>query len=448
MYKVGIIGAGICGLSTATTLHKNQIEFKIFESSNEPGGCIKTFYDFNSIIETGPNSINGRNEDINDLINYLSIESECYYSNEKSKNRYILKNNKALAVPVSPNQIVKNKILSISTKLKIINEMLIKSKSNSNESLEEFILRRFDQEFLDYIINPFVNGIYAGNPSKLIVSKAFPKLIEMEKKYGSIVKGFINVRNLKKSKNKLNDHKVFTFKNGLQTLPLKMVEHFRDKIKYNHRVQEVNQHDKKIWSIDNESFSHLVFTQPAYTFDNLKSPLDLSFLKDIYYSPVTTVNLLYDRKQFKKDIDGFGILVPECENKFILGVLFPSIIFPNRCPDDKILLTVYVGGAIHPERAVLNQNDLINKIKKDLADFLYLEGNPEHFKIIRWEKAIPQYEANILNVHKKILEIENEYENIFFGGNYIGGISLPNAISTGINIGKKIVKDIKNRKVL
>ena len=130
-----------------------------------------------------------------------------------------------------------------------------------------------------------------------------------------------------------------------------------------------------------------------------------------------------------------------------MGVLFPSIIFPNRCPNDKILLTVFVGGSIHPDRALLNQDDLIKNIESDLSDFLNLEGNSEHFKIVRWEKAIPQYEANINDIHKQIERIENEQKNIFFGGNYIGGISLPNAISTGKNIGEKIVKDVKNRKV-
>ena len=390
MYKVGIIGAGICGLNTAMTLHRNQIEFKIFDSSNKPGGCIKSLYEFNSIIEAGPNSINGKNKDIYDLIDYLSIEKKCCYANKNSQNRYILKNGKPVAVPISPNQIITNKILSLSTKLKILTEIFIKSKTSVNESVEEFILRRFNQEFLDYIINPFINGIYAGDPAKLSISKAFPKLVEIEEKYGSIIKGFVN---LKKNQ------------------------------------------------------SHVVFTQPAYTFETLRSSLDLSFLNDIYYSPVTSVSLLYNKKQFKKDIDGFGLLIPECENKFILGVLFPSIIFPNRCPNDKILLTVFVGGAIHPDRALLNKDDLIKNIERDLSDFLNLEGNSEHFKIVRWEKAIPQYETDINDVHKQIEQIENEQKNIFFGGNYIGGISLPNAISTGKNIGEKIVKDVKNRKV-
>ena len=119
---------------------------------------------------------------------------KCCYANKNSKNRYILKNNKPTAVPISPNQIITNKILSLSTKLKILTEIFIKSKTDVNESVEEFILRRFNQEFLDYIINPFINGIYAGDPAKLSISKAFPKLVEIEEKYGSIIKGFVNLK--------------------------------------------------------------------------------------------------------------------------------------------------------------------------------------------------------------------------------------------------------------
>ena len=82
-------------------------------------------------------------------------------------------------------------------------------------------------------------------------------------------------------------------------------------------------------------------------------------------------------------------------------------------------------------------------------DFIpyWVKFQSEHFKIVRWEKAIPQYEPNINDIHKQIERIEKEQKNIFFGGSYIGGISLPNAISTGKNIGEKIVKDVKKRKV-
>lgn len=444
MQKVGIIGAGICGLNTALTLHKNNIDFQVFESTNEPGGAIKTKFLFDSIIETGPNSINGKNEDVEELINFLSLNKECSFSNKESKNRYILKNNKIVTIPKSPSQIITSEILSLSSKLNLLKEPFIKSKSTIEESIEDFILRRLGQEFLDYIVNPFINGIYAGDPSKLCASKAFPKLIEIEHKYGSIIKGLIKLKKPKHS----GENRIFTFNNGLQVLPIKMAELIQEKIRYEHTVKEIKQIENNLWSVDDEYFSHIVFTQPAYSFKHIKTPLNLSFISEIYYSPVTSVSLIYNKNQFKENLDGFGLLIPECEKKFILGVLFQSVIFSNRCPDDKVLLTVFVGGAKNPNRMCCDSNELLSKIENDLSNFLNIDGSAENYHITKWDKAIPQYEINTIKIHQKIKNIEEKFGNIYFGGNYIGGISLPNAISNGKKIGDKIVNDMKNRKVL
>ena len=152
-----------------------------------------------------------------------------------------------------------------------------------------------------------------------------------------------------------------------------MADFIKDKIKYEHTVKEVKQIEKNLWSIDNEYFSHIVFTQPAFSFKDVRTSVNLSFISEIYYSPVTSVSFLYNKNQFKDCLDGFGLLVPECENKFILGVLFPSVIFPNRCPDDKVLLTVFIGGAKNPDRIFCDSNELILKIEKVALFFSIFE---------------------------------------------------------------------------
>ena len=226
-----------------------------------------------------------------------------------------------------------------------------------------------------------------------------------------------------------------------------MAELIKEKIRYEHTVKEIKQIENDLWSIDGECFSHIVFTQPAYSFKHIKTPLNLSFISEIYYSPITSVSLIYNKNQFKENLDGFGLLIPECEKKFILGVLFQSVIFSNRCPDDKVLLTVFVGGAKNPNRICCDSNELLSKIENDLSNFLNIDGSAENYHITKWDKAIPQYEINTIKIHQKIKNIEEKFGNIYFGGNYIGGISLPNAISNGKKIGDKIVNDMKNRKV-
>tara|TARA_S200000501_G_scaffold372949_1_gene419077 strand:+ start:1379 stop:2695 length:1317 start_codon:yes stop_codon:yes gene_type:complete len=436
MKKVGIIGGGICGLSAALALKENRINFKLFESSENIGGAFKTIHDFDCILEHGPNSINSSNDDLKKIINFLNLEDECLYANILSKNRFIVKNKKIIPIPLSFKDFIKTKLFSTRAKLRLFKEPFIKSKSLNNESLNDFILRRFGKEILDYAVNPFVKGIYAGDPKRLSAKSSFPKLIRIEKEYGSILNGMIKM----KKNEKKSSARIFTFKNGMHTLPKEIEKHIKSSIKYNSPVNQISKTSSGNWLIYGEEFTDVIFTQPSYRFNNFRAPFDVSVFKQIYCPPITTVNLLYKKNQITHDLDGFGLLIPECEKMFILGVLFPSVIFKNRSPENLILLTVYVGGSNHPDRALLSKEELIRKIELDLKVLIGLDGTSLKDSHYIWNQAIPQYDLNIDKVHKRIEELENLNKGIYFSGNYRSGISIPNAISSGYNTANKIVK--------
>ena len=434
MKNIAIIGGGISGLSAAITLNRNNIDFTLFEATDSVGGAIKTVREFDCIIECGPNSINGSNDDLKDLINYLELENECCYANNLSKNRYIIKSKYLLPVPLSFTKFLKTKLFSTQAKLRLIKEPFIKSKSTNNESVHDFIIRRLGKEILDYAVSPFIGGIYAGDPKKLSLKKSFPKLSKLEAEYGSIFKG------MSKLKRRSSSSKIYTFKNGMVTLPKKIADHIHKSIKYNSPIEEIIRSDSGNWIINNKEFSHIILTQPAYTFADLHAPFDVSIFNKIYYPPVTSINLLYKQTQIEHHLDGFGVLVPECEKMFILGVLFPSIIFNNRSPENTILLTVFVGGSIHPERALLSEEELIKKIEMDLKTLIKLNGTAINKKCFFWKKAIPQYDMNIYKIHESIEAIEKENNGLYIIGNYRNGISIPDAVSSGKDTALRIIE--------
>ena len=435
MKKVGIIGGGICGLSAALALKENEINFKLFESSENIGGAFKTIHDFDCILEHGPNSINSSNDDLKKIINFLNLEDECLYASALSKNRFVVKDKKIIPIPLSFKDFIKTKLFSTKAKLRLLKEPFIKSKSFYNESLNDFILRRFGKEILDYAVNPFVSGIYAGDSKRLSAKSSFPKLIQIENEYGSILNGVIKM----KKNEKKSPSRIFTFKNGMHTLPKEIEKHIKSSIKYNSPVNQISKTSSGNWLIYEEEFTDVILTQPSHGFHDFKAPFDVSIFKQIYCPPVTTVNLLYKKNQITHDLNGFGLLIPECEKMFILGVLFPSVIFKNRSPENLILLTVYVGGSKHPERALLSKGELIRKIELDLKILIGLEGTSLKDSHYIWNQAIPQYDLNINNVHKKIDELEDFNKGLYFSGNYRNGISISNSISSGINTVDRIL---------
>ena len=436
MQKVAIIGAGISGLSAAITLKKNNVEFKVFEISNSPGGAFNTIEKFNCLMESGPNSINNNDEELIDLINSLSIEKKVTYANRYSKNRFVVKDKKILALPNSLLKFIFSSILSYKSKINIFKELFNYSKTSHNETVFDFFERRFGTEINDYFVNPFVSGIYGGDSSKLLMKTAFPKLIEFENNYNSVLRGFIATKKRKKNK-------IITFKDGIGYLPKKMAETIQENIAYNYKLKKIEKINHNNWLIDDEIFTEIIFTQPSYNFKEIKTSFDLSFLDKIYYSPITTVNLIFDIGDIKNPLKGYGVLIPDCEHFFSLGVLFPSIIFSERCPKDKILLTVFIGGAIHPERAFLEREKLLKFIMNDLKKLFRVNKNPLNSFIKVWKNGIPQYDLNAKNALKKLKLIEENFPGIYFAGNYKSGISIVNSIKYSKSIALSIINKNK-----
>jgi len=183
--KVIIIGAGISGLATAFWLKENGVEVKIIESRSESGGAMQTSFEKNYLIDYGPNSGLETTPLIKKLVDKVGLTEQMIYANEQSNKRYILRNNTLHALPTSPPAFIKTKLFSLKGKLRVMKEPFVgRSDDGYYQSLGSFVERRLGKEFLDYAIDPFVSGVFAGDPMRLSVKSAFPKLYALEENYG------------------------------------------------------------------------------------------------------------------------------------------------------------------------------------------------------------------------------------------------------------------------
>jgi oxygen-dependent protoporphyrinogen oxidase len=443
MQKTAIIGAGITGLTAAFELKQRGVDCTVFEASDRVGGCIRTVQQDGYLVECGPNSILDTHPNIGNLITRLGLEGNKLLSKPAANNRFIVRDGTPISLPTSPPAFIKSKAFSAKAKLRLLREPFITSKSNESESLADFVLRRLGKEFLDYAINPFVSGVYAGDPAKLSTCHSFPKLYALEQKYGSLIKGAIkgSKERKKRAETASKDARMFTFDDGMEVLPKQLAGKLGDAIRLNTPIENFQCLESGRWLVNGEEYSDVVLAIPAHVMPSLTAPFDLSIFSEIYYPPVASLSLGFSLNDFTHQLNGFGVLIPKIEKHFSLGALFPSSTFEGRAPGGMALLTIFIGGSQSPENALLEENEMLLKVLEDLRELLGLSGEPDFKLLSLWPKAIPQYVVGYEKYLNHMKQIEDSHSGIHFAGHYKDGISVANSILSGINVAECIAKE-------
>ena len=423
---IGIIGAGISGLALAYELQKKRIPYFLLEATGKVGGYLQSEKIGNYQLDYGANSLLC-DQQILQWIEEIGLKSEIVSTNPVSKNRYIFRNGAYQILPASPPQLIFSNFFSWKTKWRVFQERNKKAEPKTNESLASFFRRRFSQEIVDYALNPFVSGIYAGNPEDLLLEKTFPMLAEYEQKYGSVLKGFI------KNKGGARRQSI-NFRNGMNTLPQKLAELVKENLRLNTPIEKIEKNDKK-WKINELECEKLVITSPAFVTAKLLQTTFPDFsnaLEKVNYPPMCVVYTAFKKQDVHHQLNGFGGLHPKIEHQFSAGSIWSSSVFPDRCPADEVLFTSFVGGMQYAENAQLTDNLLLEKLNGELKKNYQIKGNPVFQKIFRWEKAIPQYNTHINQVYEQAKHLEQE--NIFICANWKDGVSVADCIKKAIDL--------------
>ena len=425
------------------------------------GGVIQSSRQNGFLVEAGPNTILETSPKISELIRDLNLESRRIYPSPDAKNRYVVRDKKPVAMPSSQAEFLTTKLFSARAKFALAREPFVPPRRDGvEESVAEFVLRRLNQEFLDRAVDPLVAGIYAGDPYKLSVRHAFPKLLEAEQKHGSLLKGqLFGGGEQKAGEVSRRDARMFSFDEGLQVLTDALAMQLGDSLKLNTQVIELLQ-TKDGWrvSASNGETEHsaVIYCGTAFKLAELKieigragSPLpadgahgvtrptaeiDFSVFSEIRHPPVTSVVLGFRREDVTHLLDGFGMLIPKVENFKILGTIFSSSLFPNRAPENFIALTNYIGGERQPELASLPPEKLVELVCEDLRVLLGVKCAPTFRHVTLYPKAIPQYNVGYGKFKDLMSEIESKTHGLFFAGSFRDGVSLGDSIVSGCNI--------------
>ncbi len=453
MKKVCVIGGGISGLCVAYRLKKKGVDVLLVERNAVCGGNIQTERDGDFLIEWGPNSTLA-SAHLFELVAELDLLNEVAPANQTAKKRYILKDGKLRPLPLKIVQIFGTSIFSTGAKLKLLREPFVKGNSTEGESVAEFFRRRFGQEVLDYAVDPFVSGIFAGNPEKLSVKSAFPSLFQMEADYGSILKASVFGKKEKPGKFVPKGiSRTVSFKNGMQSLTDKLAEKLRDEIETGTKVLQIDKNgigNLKIQTTDakinRESFDAVVISTASFAAAELIENLDGELsraLCEIYHPPLAVIVSAFRKEDIDFDLDGFGFLVPKVERGRILGSLWSSTIFENRAPKNVHLLTTFIGGARNAELCDQSDEDLFEMARAELDAILGLKGASVFQKIRRWTRAIPQYNLGYEKIVDSIENFKKNNPGFFFCSNFYRGISVSDCIKSSVTASEEVLDYLK-----
>ena len=448
---VVVIGSGLTGLTLAYYLNKYGKKVLLLERNPIVGGVIHTHHKEGFTFEGGPTTGALGSEEMVELFDELKGDCEFEGTSDIAKERWILKNNKWKPIPAGLLSGIKTPLFSWKDKFRIWGEPFRKKGTNPNETLAEMVKRRLGQTYLDYAIDPFISGVYAGDPNLLIPRYALPKLYKIEQDYGSFIRGAIKKRREPKTElQKRVTREVFSVKGGLSNLIKALEKNIpSDSIQCGVENINIQPADKSYQISYSNSFgdeckvvaNKVVTTVGGYALKEVLSfvkGIELDAVFNVKYAKVVQAAVGYNKWR-GLPINAFGGLVPGKEKKDFLGILFPGSLFQNRCPEGGALLSVFMGGIKRPDIIEKSDEELKEIVLREISSTLGEQKTPDLLHIFRYQHAIAQYDISTEERLEVIKRVEAKYPGLILGGNIRDGIGMTDRVKQGKYIADQIV---------
>lgn len=453
--KVCVIGGGISGLACLYRLRQLGIEARLLESHARVGGVISTVVQNGFLFESGPQSFLATNTLLS-LIHELDLDNDLIAADSRAP-RFVVRNGRLHEIPMAPGALLRSGLLGVSTKARLLADALGRTHPPAREeSVADFVRRKFGNEILDYLVAPFISGVFAGDPESLSLASAFPSAHEWERDYGSILRGA-----LKSAKAAGKRPSLASFRGGMETLPDRMAERLARSIHLNVSPAQLS-FNAGNWMIHAETAPSASTSSPAPSVATLAHPRDIAsgapffldcravilatpayaaarllptgaqsvadLLEGIAYAPLAVVAAGYHQKQIGRPLDGFGFLVPRKEGLTSLGTVWNSSLFAGRAPDGMAVLTSFAGGATNLAIRQMTDTSILDVVARENAKLLEISGPPVEHAVFRYDRALPQYTLGHPQRIRAINSALQGIPGIFLTGNYLAGSSIGHCV--------------------
>jgi len=448
---VAVVGAGLSGLTVAFRLAQRGLRVVVLEAAARPGGVIGSVRRDGVLYELGPNSGLDTTPLVDELLADAGIAGERIDASATAARRYLLRDGILRALPTSPPAFLSTPLFSWRAKLALLREPFVRrAPAGVEESVAGFVRRRLGAEFLDYAVEPFVAGIFAGDPEKLSLPAAFPRLFELEQKYGGLIRGQIVGARERRQRGEQPKPAAtsFSFRDGMQTLTDALARGRR--VDCGVRVAGLRREAEGCFTLECEGAggrfelraAAVVLGVAAFEAARLvgrAAPEAAAALQSIEYPTVVSVSGCYRRADVAHPLDGFGFLAPRRESVPILGCLFASSMFDGRADAGTVVLTTFVGGVRGAAQAQRSNDELAGTVAQTLQRYLGA-GQPLWQAVTRWPQAIPQYTLGHMQRIAAADGAEAALPGLHFCANWRGGVSIADCIKSAQAAVERIVR--------
>ena len=461
MLHVTIIGGGISGLATAFYLqeksrnHDEEIQYTLVESAPHLGGKITTERVGDFVIEGGPDLMLTQKPWGVQLCHDLGLGDRLISTNDDRRHTFLLQKGKLVPFPndftLLPTRLtsfVRSPMFSVWGKLRMGMDLIIPSRKGlEDESLADFMRRRFGQETVEKIGGPLLAAIHQADPERLSLLTTFPRFAAMEQEHGSLIRA-MRAQKRKQPPSKGKPPVMFkSLKLGLGEMVEALVRHLNGNLRTGCPVTNVRPCKSGFEvTLHEEVFltDVLVLAVPAYVASELVTPFASQLgktLGTIRYVSTGTVSLGYRKTEVENqhELNGFGFLVPKSEGRSISGCTWSSSKLQYRAPDDGVLVRVFVGGPGQEDIISLDDGDLVRIVRREIGDIMGITTDPIVQRIHRWPRGRPQYDVGHLDHVAKIEALTDAIPGLFVTGSAYRGSGIPDCVKGAINTADHIL---------
>ncbi len=441
--NVAIIGGGLGGLALGWYLQKAGVAYDVFEAAPAPGGNLRSLLSPAGYrLEAGPNSLQMSTE-LEALLAELGLSDQVEDAAPVSQHRYVLRGGRYHELPGSPPRLLTSGFFSLGAKWRILRELAQPAAPpDPAETVAQFFRRRFGPEVLDYAVNPFMAGIYAGDPAELLLHKTFPQLVALEQAHGSVLRG------LAKAGTGAGRRRIIALRHGNQTL----TDTLAARLAHYHpgrAVMGLSRQPDGRYALrfagepaPAAAYTHLALALPAYAAAPLLAPLfpaAATALAAVRYPPMSVIFTAYDRAAVAHPLNGFGALNPKAEGTYAAGSVWSSSIFAGRAPAGQVLFTTFVGGTQYAATALDSEETQKAKVHAELSQLHGIVGEPHWQGRYFWAHSIPQFDAHIGPAHDAADALRAV--NVVAVANWRTGVGVPDVLRGAQRVAAELAQE-------
>ena len=441
--RVVVVGAGAAGLAAFHTLAADGCEVHLFDAG-EPGGLMRTERHGPWTVETGAHTVVSNDPDVQRLIASLGMDGDMVRVPADARRRFVTFRGAAVPVPMSAGELVASPLLTVPGRLRLLKEPFISAGGRDDESIHAFATRRFGAQVADRLIDPIVSSSTGGDSHTLLAGALFPRHVEFERNGGSVLKGAMRAGMQARRTGGRDQRGAWSHRDGISGFVRAILTGVAGHV---HRVAvthiDVQPSGVVLRAGDDTLHADAVVLAipPAHLAAMSITGVEASRIAQLGEMPhasVITVSLGYRRQQVRHALDGTSLLKSSGVQSAVLTTFFASSMFAGRAPEGHVLLTSIVGGSRHGEVLALDDAMTRDKVHQELVSVLGIAGEPVFDRITRWPHAMPQPVAGHFDRLAAADRIEQQGPRIALAGGWRGGMSVGEALASGIRAARRV----------